>query len=183
MWSSERTRRRYLLERGAGLALVAGLAGCGFRPLHGGDAGGRVNPALAAIEVETPENRLGQTVRNQLLDALNPAGLDRRKDYRLVVRLERTTKALAIQLDDRTTRFDLTLAAFFRLYGRGEDKPRYRSAVRSVASFNVIREPFATHIAEQDAERRAAREVSRQMRSLLALHFAERDEAGSADEG
>ena len=49
----------------------------------------------------------------------------------------------------------------------------YRSAVRRVASYNVQRDPFATLAAEQDAERRAAVEVSHQIRTLLALKMAD----------
>ena len=52
-----------------------------------------------------------------------------------------------------------------------EAQPLYRSAVRRVATYNVIREPFATLIAEQDAERRAAVEVSREIRTLLTIFF------------
>jgi DNA polymerase III subunit delta len=51
----------------------------------------------------------------------------------------------------------------------------YRSAVRRVASYNVIGEPFATLIAEQDAERRAAVEVSREIRTLLTIFFENDD--------
>jgi LPS-assembly lipoprotein len=210
MWSSRRAvsipRRRLL--GGLLLALPAGLGGCGFRPLYAGPSGEHVATELAAIEVVAPKSRLGRILQNQLIDDLNPAGLAMAKRYRLDVRLRRDRRALAIQLDDTITRFDLTLAAFFTLRegagggGRISDEARleaiedddaddqaydvvegdegdqadlsptlYRSAVRRVATYNVIREPFATLIAEQDAERRAAVEVSRQIRTLLTIFF------------
>jgi hypothetical protein len=231
MWSSSPTtsprrapvtRRRQLL---AALSLAPGLAllaGCGFRPLYAGPGGEAVAEELAAIEVRAPLTRLGSFLQNQLIDDLNPAGLSTAKRYRLDVRLRRSRQALAIQLDDTITRYDLTLAAFFTLRGigdaaeprpddvdeveievdtalampdlsdlepddpladRDDDEaaedgsaetkaaPLYRSAVRRVASYNVIREPFATLIAEQDAEQRAAIEVSRSIRTLLTIHF------------
>ena len=49
----------------------------------------------------------------------------------------------------------------------------YDSATRRVVSYNVRTDPFATLIAEQDAERRASREVARQIRTILSLYFAE----------
>lgn len=196
-WSSDQglSRRRWLAL--AAVGLPAALPGCNLRPLYGsaGDTGAAstVGPdtaaELAAIAVTAPETRLGRILENQLIDDLNPAGLVVPKRYRLDVTLKRTEKALAIQLDDEVTRFDLTLAAFFSLWPmlvpalEGEKAgesgaaaeptapPLYRSAVRRVASYNVIREPFATLIAEQDAERRAAVEVSREIHTLLALHF------------
>ena len=186
--------------------------------------------ALASVEVRAPSSRLGRTLQNQLIEDLNPAGLGVAKRYRLDVRLRQSRRALAIQLDDSVTRYDLTLAAFFTLGAMdggepvsaepahevdrrddtrlalpdvaeleaddplaataesdldeaefdeadgeadGEERPGtlYRSAVRRVASYNVIREPFATLIAEQDAERRAAVEVSREIRTLLTIFF------------
>jgi LPS-assembly lipoprotein len=232
MWSSSPAtsprrapvaRRRQLL---AALSLAPGLtllAGCGFRPLYAGPGGEAVAEELAAIEVQAPLTRLGSFLQNQLIDDLNPAGLSTAKRYRLDVRLRRSRQALAIQLDDTITRYDLTLAAFFTLRDIGDAaEPRpddvdevetevdsalampdlsdlepddpladrddddvaaedgsaeaqagalYRSAVRRVASYNVIREPFATLIAEQDAEQRAAIEVSRSIRTLLTIHF------------
>lgn len=185
MWWSSRGR---LDRRGSlglmALALPAALGACGLRPLYGTVGGIETAEELAAIEIAAPRTRLGRILENQLIDDLNPAGLAVAKRYRLDVELRRTEKALAIQLDDRVTRFDLTLAAFFTLRPEtaaappdaGEQAgeappPLYRSAVRRVASYNVIREPFATLVAEQDAERRAAVEVSREIRTLLAIHF------------
>lgn len=205
-WSSPTGRpagRRAVLRLAAVLALPAGLAACGFRPLYGGDRGDVAAADLAAIEVSAPLTRLGRILENQLIDDLNPAGLSVAKRYRLDLSLERNQKALAIQIDDTITRYDLTISAFFALRPidgsappappsgeaaddaaeaenaatdpavaeSGRPEPLYRSAVRRVATYNVIREPFATLIAEQDAERRAAVEVSREIRTLLTLFF------------
>jgi LPS-assembly lipoprotein len=205
MWSSRQPRRalgrRRCLLLAASFALSGSLAACGFRPLYSGARGEAAAADLAAIEVRAPLNRLGRILENQLTNDLNPAGLTVPKRYRLDVTLERNKRALAIQLDDTTTRFDLTLVAFFTLRpldggeasgpaaatadaaaetesgieGNGDDAasppPLYRSGVRRVASYNVINEPFATLVAEQDADRRAAVEVSRAIRTLLTLHF------------
>lgn len=194
MWWSEKvpsTSRRRIL----GLPLVLLLApatplalgACGFRPLYGGVAGKAVAAELAAIQVEAPKTRLGRILENELIDALNPEGRSTPAIYHLDVELQRDKKALAIQLDERVTRYDLTLAAFFTLRpiealpaeadddnddeGDASVSTLYRSAVRRVASYNVILEPFATLVAERDAERRAAVQVSRQIRTLLTIHF------------
>ena len=168
-----RLARRRCLALATSFALPAGLAACGFRPLYGGDRGDVAAADLAAIEVSAPLNRLGRILENQLIDDLNPAGLAIAKRYRLDVTLERNQKSLASQIDDTVTRFDLTHAAFFTLTQIADagtvissvdqpadavdaadvtdttsaDDPRppplYRSAVRRVATYNVIREPYA----------------------------------------
>lgn len=155
------------------LALLALLpASCALAPLHGGDTGARINSELAAIEVDAPRSRLGQILALELARELDPAGLDRPRRYALVVRLDRERSPLAVQLDDVTTRFDLTLAVRFDLVRKADGALLYRSAVRRVASYNVVRAPYATLVAEQDAERRAAKELAREIRSRLAVHLA-----------
>ncbi|MDX6750829.1 LPS assembly lipoprotein LptE [Geminicoccaceae bacterium 1502E] len=169
LWS-EQMRRRSVL---ALLGLAApGLAACNLRPLHGGGAGAETNRELAAIMVETPRSRVGQILRNQLLDELNPAGLTVPSVYRLIVRLDRERDALAIQLDDTVTRYDLTLLARFELRRKADGVTLYQGAARRVASYNVVRAPYATLVAEQDAERRAARELSQEIRARLAVQLA-----------
>jgi LPS-assembly lipoprotein len=166
-WSEPLPRRHLLL-----LAAALPLAGCNLRPLHGGASGAALNRDLAAVEVDPADRRLDQTMRNFLIEELNPAGVQLPPEYRLTVVLQRAKNALAIQLDDVATRFDLSLAATFELKGKADSRVLYRSAIRRVVSYNVRSEPFATLVAEQDAERRAAREVSRQIRTQLALYFA-----------
>jgi LPS-assembly lipoprotein len=161
-------RRRCFLLAAATLPLAA----CNLRPLHGGPAGAELNRELASVEVVRLDGRLGQTLRNYLIDELNPAGVGTPPVYTLEVALDRAQNALAIQLDDVATRYDLSLAATFELKRKADGKTVYRSAVRRVSSYNVRDEPFATLVAERDAERRAAREVGRQIRTQLSLYLA-----------
>src|SRR3712207_2344416 len=166
-WSEPLPRRLLLLG-----AACLPLAGCNLRPLHAGPRSAELNRDLAAIEVDPADSALDQTMRNFLIEELNPAGVQVPPAYRLTVNLQRARNALAIQLDDVATRYDLSLAATFELKAKADGRTLYRSAVRRVVSYNVRREPFATLVAEQDAERRAAREVSRQIRTQLSLYFA-----------
>jgi len=167
------TRRTMLL------GLAAALGGCGFRPLYGGagDAGDPdIREQLAAVEIRGLDGRLGQVLRNDLLDQLNPVSDQVPSRYVLAIQLRRFASALGIQLDNTITRYNLILVARFQLRERGTRRIVYRSLVQRVASYNVSQQPFADLIAEQDAERRAARELSTDIRTQLAVHFArERD--------
>lgn len=164
-------RRRDLVAGGAAAVTGGLLGGCNLRPLHGGERGAAMQAELAAIEVTTPLDQLGQQLKTQLADELNPRGLDEPARYELLVTLRRTRNALAIQLRDQITRYDMIIAAFYQLRRKADGRVLFRSAGRRVASFNVRRAPFATQIAQQDAERRAAEELSRDIGLQLALFF------------
>ncbi len=159
-------RRDWLL-----LPLLPALAGCGLRPLYGG-AGHAVAEELGAIEVVAPKTPLGWLLADRLVGELAAVVADVPR-YRLeILRLRRRRDALAVQLDDSVTRYELTLIAEFQLTRLADGARLLRADLRRVASYNVLRQPWATRAAERDAERRAAGELARAIRNRLALYFA-----------
>jgi LPS-assembly lipoprotein len=162
-------RRRTLL-----LGVAAVLGACNFRPLYlaAGPGNTEVQSELAAIELQGPEGRLGYLVRDALLEELNPASLEVPPRYALSLRLSSTARALGIQLDSTITRYNLYLTAAFELRGLAANQVLVSSSVRRVASYNVSREPFADLTAAQTAERRAARELAADIRTMLAVQLA-----------
>jgi LPS-assembly lipoprotein len=165
-WSDARLRSVWLL-----LALVA-LAGCDLKPIYRSEERGVVLPDLAAIDVTQLYGRRGQYLRGYLLDEFNPQGLTIPPEYQLDILLRQESNTLAIQLDNTPTRANLALGAVFTLKRLSDGAVLYDSAVRRVVSYNIRADPFATLITEQDAERRAAREIARQIRTILSLYFA-----------
>ena len=157
----------------AALALLPALAACGLRPIYAQAERATLLPTLAAIEVGDQPGSRGQYFRNALLDQLNPEGIVVPPEYDLEVRLRQESNSLAIQLDNSATRYNLVLGADFVLKRRSDGQILYNSATRRVVSYNERGNPFATLIAEQDAARRAAQEVARQIRVMLSLYFAE----------
>lgn len=153
-------------------AALASLAGCGFRPMYAKRRGGGSTVAhLDAIVIDPIPGRLGQIVHNNLLDRLTPRGAAASPRYRLQVRLSRAIENLAIAKDEETTRSNLRLTANFVLRDLGSNEVALDGQVRSIASFNLVRSDYANLIAERDADRRAAREVSDQMMTRLSLYF------------
>lgn len=177
-------RRRTAAVGLVGLALLAGCTG--FRPLHlphNAAPDQNINRQLASIDVIELRSRTGQELRNELIDRLDPAGVDVPPEYRLKLRLQRTRRSLAVQLNDDITRRDMVLSATATLQRILDGKTEYRTAVTRVASYNITNETFGTLVAERDAERRAATEVAIQLRTLLALHFEQRNRQISSNEG
>lgn len=150
------------------------LAGCGFRPLYGEGAGGAPAPVaaeLARVAIPTIPDRIGQMVRNELIDRLTPHGEPAAPAYTLSVGLNRTVEDQLIRRDATASRARLTLRAGYRLM-RGEALV-LEGAARSVVSFDLPAEAyFAAVTSERDAERQAAVAVAEQIRTRLATHFA-----------
>ena len=67
------------------LLLLLALSACGFKPLYGTDKSGLSDPQaeLATIKVGPIPDRLGQIVRNQLVEYLSPRGHAAQKLYDL----------------------------------------------------------------------------------------------------
>ena len=153
----------------AGLLL---LGACGFRPLYGERSHApAVGAQLAAVEIAPIDDRLGQMVRNHLLDAMNPKGVSQAPLYRLQVALSPTRENLAFREDEVTTRVNLRVSASYVLRPARADEVLTQGSARVIASYNVTRQEYATLVADRDAQARAAREIADDIVSRLAVWF------------
>ena len=156
------------------IAAFTVCSACGFQPLHA-PSGGAIPSVLAKIDVAPIPNRLGQVVRNHLLDRLTPRGSPNAAKYRIVVSLRLTKEALAIARDDSATRFNVSLEAAYDLLLISTGDSILRGEVRSVAAYNVVSSDYANVVAERDAELRAAREISEEVKTRLAVFLAQNE--------
>ncbi len=155
----------------APLFVVLLLGACGFRSLYGTDATGDAPGDLATIEVNPIADRLGQQLRNNLLDLLNPRGRPANPRYFLTVQFEQSTQRLAIEKDAFATRANLRLLANFSLHDLDSRETVLSGKSLMVSSYNILDSEFATLMAEKDAKARAAREIAHDIRTRLAAFF------------
>ena len=148
------------------------LAGCGFQPLHGGAIGRDARAELATVRIEPIEERIGQMLRNELLDAMNPTGAPERPEYRLSVTLVESRQELAVRRSEFATRANLQLVATYRLAPAGNEKVVTTFGSSNViASYDILSNDYATLAAEADARKRAVREISDDITQRLAAFF------------
>ena len=156
--------------------LLAGT-GCGFQPLYGG---GERNPTVAElnrVEIGQIPERVGQELRNNLIDGMSSAPTGAPALYHLSVEINLSRSALAIQFDDSSTRYNLTMVAAFSLSDLATGQVVYHNGIRATGSYNVVDSDYATLVSEQDAEKRAAREISDEIVTLIAVFFSRRSDA------
>ena len=153
--------------------LVSAAAGaCGFQPLYGDRATAAGAAELAEVRINPIRDRIGQQLHNFLRDRLNPLGPPRRAHYVLNVTLTESKRELAIRKDEIATRANLTLTAAFQLRDQATGAVLLENNLQSTNSYNIVTSDFATLSAENDARRRAARELSDGIKTRLAVFFA-----------
>jgi len=160
------------------LLAVVLLAGCGFRPLYGGDGGREVARELALVEIAPIDHDLGVEFRERLRDEIAARKSDPPPAYDLAVELSTDNVPQVTERDALIRRFRLVLTAVYRLTAKSDGALLDQGTVRASASYNIIRAAdFPSLVAEQDAGRQAARIASREIVNRLSLVF---DRARSA---
>jgi LPS-assembly lipoprotein len=152
-------------------AFGATLAGCGFEPVYGTRQGVETTAEMATIKVDPIEERVGQLLRNNLLDSLNPRGEPAQIKYRLLTEVTEAKQELAIRKSELATRSNMNLTARYRLYD--VDRKAYVMARTSTvaASYNLLTNEFATLAAEADARERGVRDLSEDITRQIALYL------------
>ncbi|MFW6027706.1 MAG: hypothetical protein ACOC91_02750 [bacterium] len=158
------------------------LSACGFRPLYGQtDDGGGLGDRLAAVEVEEVRGPNDREFKTALDMQMYPAGrpADAQTQYLLQVQLKADRVGLAIQPDASITRYDYNLAGQYRLLDVSSGKAVHQGVATAKTAWNVVDSQFATLAARRDAEDRAIRSLSEEIRMRVALFLA----TGAAPEG
>ena len=165
-------------RRVVALALLSALAGCGFRPLYGkSETNAGVNAELQQIKImnvhadATKYDRAAQEMHNMLRERLNPNGAPARPRYVLETQLKISVARTGIQITDEATRARMTASSHFSLQDPVTKKILFQGSEVSINSYNVADSQYATLSAENDAMRRATREISDAIRLRLAIYF------------
>lgn len=150
--------------------ILALLVGCGFQPIYEGSGKPHIKSEMATIKIAKIKDRLGQQLRNSLLDHFNPFGAPKAPNYILYVTLTISKQNIAFKKSKLSTRAILTLIANFRLSGKGKNLGKHYSGTSKIlVSYNILNSHFATLAAEQDAKTRATRELSADISNRIAL--------------
>lgn len=165
-----------MIARLAAIGLVLMLAACGFRPLYGtygADPGGQrifASVYVAPIELE----RVGYELRNSLIDVLEANGEPQGATYQLNVSLKEHKEGIAVNTNASITRYNYTLLATYELIDAHKGTVLIKGNESTLSAYNVVTSPYATLVAEQDAQQRAADDIAQRLRIDLGVFFARR---------
>lgn len=171
----------------AALALAGLTAGC-FQPMYGSASNSRApgDPAglsekLAAVEVQqiaapngTPLARLAVETRNNLIFDLTGGGPTPPSAYKLKVDLNTSTRQVIVDIDSARPEIqNYGINASYSLIDSGTGKTLFTSYTFSRVSYNIPgqQQRFAGERGRRDAENRAAKVISENIRARLASYF------------
>ncbi|PIW28892.1 MAG: hypothetical protein COW29_07915 [Rhodobacterales bacterium CG15_BIG_FIL_POST_REV_8_21_14_020_59_13] len=158
------------MKRNVLFALMAiamtGLSACAFQPLHGSQQQIR---AMDGITVLVD----GQSRIDQMLDeALNDRfGTPSGGRYRLAAVTRVSVLRMGVGADDVATRSAISLTVNFSLIDAGSGLPVLTETVRSEATVDIPRQPYAAVSARRDAEERAASEAADRIALRVARYI------------
>ncbi|MBV9330571.1 MAG: hypothetical protein JOZ55_03360 [Alphaproteobacteria bacterium] len=155
------------------VAVAIAIAGCGFHPLYGTAAiGSGLNRTFASVYVEPIADYnvadTGYELRNALIDLLDS---NQNARYRLKVSLTETTEGLALLTNASITRYNDTLTVRYSLVDSSTGKVATSGIETGLAAYNVVSSPYATLIAQQDADKRVAQDMAERIRISLGVFF------------
>lgn len=158
------------------MVLALGPAGCGFQPIYAKPRtaeSSAMAAQLASIRVKGIDDRLGQQVRNNLVENLSPRGEPARPDYVLSVRLNQSSGGFASSKDGNATIERMTVNADYELTEALSGQKIYSGQARSFTSFRYIGPRYASTAAERDSETSAASEIAASIRTALTAFFSD----------
>ncbi|HEY6577912.1 MAG TPA: LPS assembly lipoprotein LptE [Rhizomicrobium sp.] len=162
-----------LLAQGLSLLLALGAAGCGFHPLFartGAGPGGQ--RAFNSIYVDPiAAERAGYELRDSLIDMLEGASRQQNAAYRLKVAVKQTIEGTAIETNGDITRYTYTMVADYELSNIRTGGAMTKGSERSVEGYDVVASPYATLVAQQDAQKFAAHDIADRIRVDLGVYF------------
>jgi LPS-assembly lipoprotein len=161
------------------VASLAALTGCGWAPLYADRAAGPADTELAAIKVAPIPERIGQSLALQLRQWLNPTGADVPTRYLLRTVLQTTRLDLGVLKLGLGTRARFDVVANFTLVDITSNTALLTASSHAAESFDIVANYYSNVVAEEDARKRAAEEIRRDIVTQLTA-FLQRRAASAA---
>ena len=144
--------------------LAITIQSCGFSAIYGEYS--ELKQKLAAVSVKKIDfGKTGQEFQTELEDLLNPTKADVAKTkYSLVIKLNKRRDALIIEQDREITRYNLILAAEYKLIDSTTGNEISSGTEKVTGSYDAVESDFATFTVEEDTLKRVTKELAKVIR-------------------
>lgn len=173
------------MYRKINIALIASLlfvSGCGFEPLYVEktsssqwyydskfDTG--IKEEMASVKVKLIKDRIGQLIRNDLLDKLSPKGEPKHAKYILeVTDINKQEIDQALRNDITATRKKVIYKVFYVLKNSNHEVLIKGNSV-AYTGYDILRDPYSTTFAQKKIEKNAAKIIANDISLRLGAYF------------
>ncbi len=126
---------------------VFALSACGFSPMYRVSANETITAYTEQVQINPIPNYEGYRLKTQVTDQLNPYKKQGNKKYVLAIDLKTPTYSdQSIQNDNFSSRENVFMTAVYTLTDKQTGKVLVKSSARTVGSYNILNEPYATTV-------------------------------------
>jgi len=166
------------------LATIVGtICACGFEPLYVEKTGGDdlwyynnqydtdIVREMAQIKITTVSGRMGQMIKNELIDMFNPQGAPKNAKYFLkLFAPEKTTKEQALRDDITATREKVTYTVTYELWNT-ENGRLINGSSQTVLSYDLLDNPYSTTMDKKKVEKDGAKIIANDIALRIGAYF------------
>ena len=173
----------YKAKIGMVLAAVCGLASCGFEPLYVEKTAGNdlwyynnkfdtdIVREMAQIKVETVTDRIGQMIKNELIDTFNPYGTPKCAKYFLKIQpVNSETVQQALRDDITATREKVKYTVDYSLWSK-ESGQLVSGRSWIYLSYDLLDNPYSTTMDKKKVEKDGAKIMANDISLRIGAYF------------
>jgi LPS-assembly lipoprotein len=154
-----------------------GVSGCGFQPLYAPT--NQAREKLSHIKIKQIPDRMGQVLRNHLLDTLTPYGEPKNPEYILKITVDEQRIDLGFRKDATARRAQLQYTADVILLHATSHEVILSDKLDLMAGFSIGSQADFSSIpalvSEEKARLRAMEILAQDIKSLLASYLSIKD--------
>ena len=165
------------------LAAVCGLTACGFEPLYVEKTAGNdlwyynnkfdtdIVREMAQIKVETVTDRIGQMIKNELIDTFNPYGTPKCAKYFLKIQpVNSETVQQALRDDITATREKVKYTVDYSLWSK-ESGQLVSGRSWIYLSYDLLDNPYSTTMDKKKVEKDGAKIMANDISLRIGAYF------------
>lgn len=159
------------------------LTACGFEPLYverkssekwyyQGEFDTSITEEMAQIKIEPISDRVGQYIRNELIDSFTPKGTPVHAKYRLEVNgINKEVTQQALRDDITATRERVRYQVNYFLYDTATGKQLVKGNSIAFLSYDIMANPYSTTFAQKKLEKNAAKIIANDISLRMGAYF------------
>jgi hypothetical protein len=163
--------------------LICGLSACGFEPLYVEKTGGDdlwyynnqydadIVKQMAQIKINAAGGRMGQLIKNELIDMFNPYGAPKNSEYFLKIHAPVSqTVQQALRDDITATREKVTYTVNYELWSNTKGK-LISGDSSTILSYDLLDNPYTTTMDKKKIEKDGAKIIANDIALRIGAYF------------